>query len=193
MQHIYSINGLIPVIHETAFVHPSAVIIGDVIIGPRVYVGPLVSLRGDFGRIVMKEGANIQDNCTVHSDQNKDAIIEEDGHIGHGAILHSCVVKRNALIGMSAVVMDDAVIGEDSIVGAMAFVKAGMIVPAKSLVMGFPAKIIKSLSDDDIKSKMAGTHLYHQLVQRSKNTMQKVAPLREVELNRPRLTPKQIY
>src|SRR5699024_6826517 len=134
MENIYSIDGIVPVIHESAFVHPTAVIIGDVIIGPGVYVGPLASLRGDFGRIVMHEGSNIQDTCVVHGGPDSDTIIEVDGHIGHGAVLHGCTIKKNAMVGMNAVVMDGAVIGESSIVAAMAFVKAGMQVPARQLV-----------------------------------------------------------
>ena len=106
MENIYSIDGIIPVIHETAFVHPTAVIIGDVIIGPGVYVGPLASLRGDYGRIIMKEGSNIQDTCVIHGDGRQDTIVEEDGHIGHGAVIHGCVIGRNVLVGMNAVVMD---------------------------------------------------------------------------------------
>lgn len=193
MQNIYSIDGIIPVVHETAFVHPTAVLIGDVIIGPDVYIGPLASLRGDFGRIIMKEGSNIQDTCVIHGTPEQDTVVEVDGHIGHGAVLHGCTIGRNVLVGMNAVVMDQADVGADSIIGAMAFVKKGMVIPARSLVAGAPAKIVKALKDEDIKQKTLGTHMYQRLAQRSLDSMKKVEPLREVEENRARLTGDMIY
>ncbi|WP_269902192.1 phenylacetic acid degradation protein PaaY [Paenalcaligenes faecalis] len=193
MQNIYSIDGIIPVVHETAFVHPTAVLIGDVIIGPGVYIGPLASLRGDFGRIIMKEGSNIQDTCVIHGTPEQDTVVEVDGHIGHGAVLHGCTIGRNVLVGMNAVVMDQADVGADSIIGAMAFVKKGMVIPARSLVAGAPAKIVKALKDEDIKQKTLGTHMYQRLAQRSLDSMKKVEPLREVEENRARLTGDMIY
>lgn len=193
MQNIYSINGIVPVVHKTAYVHPTAVLIGDVIIGPGVYVGPLASLRGDFGRIVMKEGSNIQDSCVIHGTPEQDTVVEVDGHIGHGAVLHGCTIGRNVLVGMNAVVMDQCEVGADSIVGAMAFVKKGMVISERSLVAGAPAKVIKTLSDAEIKNKVLGTHMYQRLAQRSLNTMQQVEPLPEVEPNRPRLLPEDIY
>ena len=192
MENIYSIDGIIPVIHETAFVHPTAVIIGDVIIGPGVYVGPLASLRGDYGRIIMKEGSNIQDTCVIHGDGRQDTIVEEDGHIGHGAVIHGCVIGRNVLVGMNAVVMDEVHVGDYSIIGATAFVKAGMEIPPYSLVAGAPAKIIKTLTDDDLKHKVLGTHKYQRLARRSNKSLIRVQPLREVPNDRPRLTPEQI-
>lgn len=192
MDHIYAIDGIVPVIHESAFVHPTAVIIGDVIIGPGVYVGPMASLRGDFGRIVMKEGSNIQDTCVVHGDGRQDTIVEEDGHIGHGAVLHGCVIGRNVLVGMNAVVMDEVSVGANSIIGAMAFVKKGMMIPEYSLVAGVPAKIIKQLSDEDLRHKILGTHKYQRLARRSKDSLVRVQPLRELPADRPRLTPEQI-
>lgn len=193
MQHIYSINGIVPVVHETAYVHPTAVLIGDVIIGPGVYVGPLASLRGDFGRIIMKEGSNIQDTCVIHGTPEQDTLVDIDGHIGHGAVLHGCTIGRNVLVGMNAVVMDQCDIAADSIIGAMAFVKKGMVVPPRSLVAGAPAKVIKELSDAEIKNKQLGTHMYQRLAQRSLDTMLKVAPLRAVETDRARLRPEDIY
>lgn len=193
MQHIYSINGIVPVVHETAYVHPTAVLIGDVIIGPGVYIGPLASLRGDFGRIIMKEGSNIQDTCVIHGTPEQDTLVGIDGHIGHGAVLHGCTIGRNVLVGMNAVVMDQCDIAADSIIGAMAFVKKGMVVPPRSLVAGAPAKVIKELSDAEIKNKQLGTHMYQRLAQRSLDTMLKVAPLRAVETDRARLRPEDIY
>lgn len=193
MQHIYAIDGIVPVVHETAFVHPTAVLIGDVIIGPGVYIGPLASLRGDFGRIIMKEGSNIQDTCVIHGTPEQDTVVEVDGHVGHGAVLHGCTIGRNVLVGMNAVVMDQADVGADSIIGAMAFVKKGMVIPARSLVAGAPAKIIKELKGEEIKQKVLGTHMYQRLAQRSLATMERVEPLREVEPNRARLTGDLIY
>lgn len=193
MNHIYAIDGIVPVVHETAFVHPTAVLIGDVIIGPGVYIGPLASLRGDFGRIIMKEGSNIQDTCVIHGTPEQDTVVEVDGHIGHGAVLHGCTIGKNVLVGMNAVVMDQADVGANSIIGAMAFVKKGMLIPERSLVAGAPAKIIKTLTDTEIDHKRLGTHMYQRLAQRSLATMEKVTPLRQVEPNRPRLTPDMIY
>lgn len=188
MFHVYAIDGIVPVIDPTAFVHPTAVLIGDVVVGPGVYVGPLASLRGDFGRIVMKRGSNIQDACVVHGTHENETIIDEDGHVGHGAVLHGCIVGRNAMVGMNAVVMDAAHIGESSIVGAMAFVKAGMIVPPRQLLMGSPARIVRELSDADIERKSYGTRQYQRLTTRSLATMQRVTPLQAEEEGRIRLT-----
>lgn len=184
---VYAINGITPVIDPTAYVHPTAVLIGDVIIGPRCYVGPAACLRGDFGRLVLKEGANIQDTCVMHGFPNSDTIVEEDGHIGHGAVLHGCVVKRNALVGMNAVVMDGAVVGESAMVAAMAFVKAKFEVPDRTLVAGSPAKIIRELSEAEISWKSAGTRQYQDLAVRSLATMEEVDALTEVEPDRKRL------
>jgi phenylacetic acid degradation protein len=139
MAHVYAIDGLRPVIAPGAFVHPAAVLIGDVIVGPGCYVGPGASLRGDFGRLILEPGSNVQDNCVMHGFPGKDCVIEADGHVGHGAILHGCRIGRNALVGMNAVIMDGAAIGEDSIVAALAFVKAGFEVPPRTLVGGIRA------------------------------------------------------
>jgi len=190
MLKVYAIDGITPVVDPTAFVHPTAVLIGDVIVGPGAYVGPLASLRGDFGRIVMGPGSNVQDGCVLHGIAQQDTIIEADGHIGHAAVLHGCHIGRNALVGMNAVVMDGARIGEDSIVGAMAFVKAGMEIPPRSLVTGAPARVVKELSDRQIAEKHYGTRQYQRLTQRCLATLQEVEPLREVETDRPRLTPE---
>lgn len=188
MFKVYAINGIIPVVDPSAYVHPSAVLVGDVIIGPGVYVGPLASLRGDFGRIIMKEGSNIQDTCVVHSVAENDTLIEVDGHIGHGAVLHGCTIERNAMVGMNAVVMDQAVVGENSIVAAMAFVKAGLVIPPNSLVVGAPARILRQLSEADRANKEWGTRQYQLLTTRSLQTMQAVAPLAHPEVNRRRLS-----
>ena len=123
---VYAIDGIVPVVDPSAYVHPSAVLIGDVHIGPRAYIGPCASLRGDFGRLFIGPGANVQDCCVMHGFPGSDTIVEEDGHIGHGAILHGCIVRRNGMVGMNAVVMDKAVVGESAIVAAQSFVKAGL-------------------------------------------------------------------
>ncbi len=184
---VYALGGVTPVIDPTAFVHPTAVLIGDVIIGPRCYVGPLACLRGDFGRLIMEEGANLQDTCVVHGFPGSDTVIEVDGHIGHGAVIHGARIGRNALVGMNSVVMDGAVIGESSIVAAMSFVKTGMQVPPKSLVMGMPARIVRTLSDEEIKWKSRGTAEYQQLAVRCMQEMVEVDALLAVEPDRKRL------
>ncbi|QGW81214.1 phenylacetic acid degradation protein PaaY [Variovorax paradoxus] len=183
----YSIDGVIPVVDPTAYVHPSAVLIGDVIVGANCYVGPCASLRGDFGRIVLEEGSNVQDHCCIHGFPDQDTVVEVNGHIGHGAILHSCIVRRDALVGMNAVVMDEAEIGEQAIVAACAFVPAGMKVPARSLVAGIPAKVKKMLSEEEIAWKLEGTQTYQALTVRSLASLHEVAPLRQMEPGRPRL------
>ncbi|MFC7517399.1 phenylacetic acid degradation protein PaaY [Herbaspirillum sp. GCM10030257] len=183
----YAIEGVVPVVDPTAYVHPSAVLIGDVIVGPDCYIGPCASLRGDFGRIVLHRGANVQDTCVVHGFPSADTVVEENGHIGHGAVLHSCVVRRDALVGMNAVVMDEAEIGEKAIVAASAFVRAGMKIPPRSLVAGVPAKVIRDLSEEEIKWKLEGTLTYQDLTRRCLATMQEVHPLTVVEADRPRL------
>lgn len=187
MLQVYAIDGVTPVVHPTAYVHPSAVLIGDVIIGPRCYIGPLASLRGDFGRIIINEGANIQDACVLHGFMDSDTVVDVDGHIGHGAVLHGCRIEHDAMVGMNAVIMDDAVIGESSFVGASSFVRAGMVVPPRSLVLGTPGKVVRLLRDDEIAWKRQGTMQYHELTERSMRTMRAVTPLPQVEENRPRV------
>ncbi len=184
---VYAIEGVVPVIHPTAFVHPTAVLIGDVIIGPGCYVGPNACLRGDFGRLIMEEGANLQDTCVVHGFPGSDTVIEVDGHIGHGAVIHGARIGRNALVGMNAVVMDTAVIGESAIVAAMAFVKTGMQVPPKSLVVGAPARVVRELTDKEMAWKRKGTLEYQKLAVQCLREMEEVAPLTEVEPDRRRL------
>lgn len=184
---IYEINGVRPVVHPTAYVHPSAVLIGDVIVGPRCYVGPLASLRGDFGRLILEEGANVQDTCVMHGFPEDDTVIEADGHIGHGAVLHGCRIGRNAMVGMNAVVMDKAVVGAESIVAAMSFVRAGMVIAPRSMVMGMPAKVVRSVTDEEVAWKSFGTRQYHELTVRSLETMREVEALTEVESGRKRI------
>ena len=183
----YAIEGVIPVVDPTAYVHPTAVLIGDVIVGPRCYVGPCASLRGDFGRIVLQAGANVQDTCVIHGFPLQDTLVEENGHIGHGAVLHSCIVRRDALVGMNAVVMDEAEIGAESFVAACAFVPAGMKVPPRSLVAGMPAKVKRELSEKEVAWKLDGTLTYQELARRCLDSMIEVQPLAAIEAARPRL------
>jgi len=183
----YEFEGLVPVVDPTAYVHPTAVLIGDVIVGPGVYVGPLASLRGDFGRLILERGANLQDCCVMHGYCDVDTVVEEDGHIGHGAILHGCVVGRNALVGMNAVVMDGARIGEGSIVAAHSFVRVGFQGEDRKLLVGSPAKAIRDVSDQDLHWKGLNTREYQALARRSAVTMHEVTPLTAVEADRPRL------
>ena len=183
----YAIDGVIPVVDPTAYVHPSAVLIGDVIVGPGCYVGPCASLRGDYGRIVLDEGVNVQDNCVMHGFPGHDTVVERNGHIGHGAILHSCMVRRDAMVGMNAVVMDDAEIGEQSIVAACAFVPAGMMVPPRTLVAGMPAKVRRELNPEEVAWKLEGTRTYQDLTRRCLQSLREVAPLHVAERDRPQL------
>ena len=186
MLKVYAIDGIVPVVHPDAFVHPSAQLIGDVIVGPGVYVGPCACLRGDFGRIVIEQGANVQDCCILHAFPDRDLVVEVDGHIGHGAVLHGCVVRKNAMVGINSVVNDNAVVGESSIVGAMAFVKAGFEVPPRSLVLGVPGKVVRELSADELAWKREATRQYQELALRSLATMKEAAALTEVEAKRAR-------
>ena len=183
----YSIEGVVPVIDPNAYVHPTAVLIGDVIVGPNCYVGPCASLRGDMGRVVLRAGANVQDTCVIHGFPGADTVVEENGHIGHGAVLHGCVVRHDALVGMNAVVMDEAEIGEQSMVAACAFVRAGTKVPGRSLIAGIPAKVLRQLTDDEIAWKLQGTLTYQDLTRRCLVSMEETQPLTEAEANRPRV------
>jgi phenylacetic acid degradation protein len=187
MLQVYSIDDITPVVSESAYVHPSAVLIGDVIVGAGCYVGPHASLRGDMGRIIMQEGSNLQDGCCMHSFPGKDAIVETNGHVGHGAVLHGCCIGRNAMVGMNSVVMDGAVVGESSIVAAMSFVKANQIIPPYSLAMGTPAQILRELTEQELAWKREGTEIYQQLTKRCFQTIAPREPLRQVEPERKRV------
>lgn len=188
----YSIDGLIPVVHETAYVHPTAVLIGDVEIGPACYIGPNASLRADFGRIEIHEGANVQDTCVVHGFPASVTIVERNGHIGHGAVLHGCVIRHDALVGMNAVVMDEAEIGAYSIVAACAFVRGGQKIPERSLIAGLPAKIMRELTPEELSWKLEGTQTYQNLTLRCHATLQEVTPLQCAEPNRKRLAASEL-
>jgi phenylacetic acid degradation protein len=180
----YSFDGLVPVIDPTAYVHASAVLIGDVIVGPGCYVGPCASLRGDFGQIVLEAGANVQDGCVLHSFPGAQVLVEADGHIGHGAVLHGCVVRRDAMVGMKAVIMDGAEIGAQAMVAACAFVAAGTRVPPRALAAGLPAQVRRQLTDEEVARKQGGTRLYQELAQRALATSRPVEPLAQPEPGR---------
>lgn len=183
----YEIDGLRPVVDPTAYVHPTAVLIGDVVVGPGAYIGPCASLRGDFGRIVLKIGCNVQDTCVVHGFPASDTLLEDNAHIGHGAVLHGCVVRADALVGMNAVVMDEAEIGAGAFVAASAFVRAGLKVPARSLAAGVPAKVLRELTDQELGWKREGTATYQRLTERCLATMKECDPLAAEEPGRKRL------
>jgi phenylacetic acid degradation protein len=183
----YEIDGLRPVVDPTAYVHPTAVLIGDVVVGPGAYIGPCASLRGDFGRIVLKSGCNVQDTCVIHGFPASDTLLEDNAHIGHGAVLHGCLVRADALVGMNAVVMDEAEVGPGAFVAASAFVRAGLKVPARSLAAGVPAKILRELSDQELTWKREGTASYQRLTERCLATMKECDPLAAEEPDRKRL------
>jgi phenylacetic acid degradation protein len=183
---VYSFEGVTPVIDPLAFVHPAAVLIGDVIVGPRCYVGAGAVMRGDFGRIVLEEGANLQDNCIAHSLPDFDCVMEVDSHIGHGAVIHACRIGRGALVGIHAVVMDRAIVGERAIVAALSFVKVGARIPPQVLAAGVPAKVVRELSEDDLRGKHAGTLLYQELASRCLAGIRAVPPLSAPESGRSR-------
>jgi phenylacetic acid degradation protein len=187
MPQVYAIDGIVPVVHPSAFVHESAVLIGDVIVGARAYVGPCACLRGDFGRIVVEEGANIQDTCMLHGFPGKDTVVGAEATIGHGAVLHGCVIGRGALVGMNAVVNDNAEVGEDAMVAAMAFVKAEGRIPARSLAAGIPARVLRELSAEEIDWKKDNMLLYQKLAERSARTLQRVEALTAPEPGRKRI------
>lgn len=185
---VYAFEGIVPVVDPTTFLHPTAVLIGDVIIGPRCYIGPGASLRGDFGRIVVEGDASIQDNCTLHSGAGSDCIVGRGCTVGHGAVLHGCTLGENVLVGINAVVLDEAHIGDESLIAAMALVKNDMQVPAQSLVAGNPARIIRALDPASIIWRNDGDGEYQRLADRSLAALVECDPLSEVEPNRPRNT-----
>ncbi len=181
----YSFKGFIPVVHPSSFVHPQAAVTGNVIIGKDVYVGPGAAIRGDWGGIVIEDGCNVQENCTIHMFPGITITLKEGAHIGHGAIVHGANVGRNVLVGMNAVLMDEAEIGDESIIGAMTFVAAKTIIPARSLVVGNPGKVIKQVSDEMIAWKTKGTRLYQMLPYDCHASLLQCEPLSELPADRP--------
>ena len=176
MAKLYVFEGRNPIVDHTAFVHPEAVLIGDVRIGPGCYVGPCACLRGDFGRIRLEAGAVVQDTCVIHTFPGEEAIIEASGLLGHGAVIHGCTIQRNALVGINAVVMDQAVVGENALVAVGALVPAGKEIPAGTLAVGVPVKILRRLTEDELAKKLEGIRLYQTLAVRSLKTMRPFEP-----------------
>ena len=181
---IYEFNGYKPVIDTSSFVHKEATIIGNVIIGKKVYIGPGASIRGDWGKITIKDGCNVQDNCTIHIFPGKDVILEENAHIGHGAIVHGANIGKNTLVGMNSVIMDDCNIGDECIIGALCFIKGEMNIPNRKIVVGNPAIIKGEVSDEMISWKTKGTELYKDLPNECYALMKECEPLKEIEKNR---------
>lgn len=182
---IYKFKDFTPVVHESSFVHSLAAVTGNVIIGKNCYVGPGAAIRGDWGQIILEDGVNVQENCTVHMFPGKSITLRESAHVGHGAVIHGAQLGHNVLIGMNTVIMDDAEIGDESIIGAMSFVKANTKIPARSLVVGNPAKVIRQVSDEMIAWKTKGTQLYQQLPKDCHEALEAVEPLREIPDNLP--------
>lgn len=181
----YSFKGFVPVVHPSAFVHPQAAVTGNVIIGRDVYIGPGAALRGDWGGIVVEDGCNVQENCTIHMFPGVTVTLKESAHIGHGAIIHGATIGKNVLVGMNAVIMDEVEIGDESIIGALSFVAANTKIPPRSLVVGNPGKVIKQVSDEMIDWKTRGTKLYQSLPGDCYTTLQQCEPLRELPADRP--------
>jgi len=182
---IYEFNGFKPVVHPTAFVHPQAAVTGNVIIGADVYVGPGAAIRGDWGKIIINDGCNVQENCTIHMFPGTTVTLHEGAHIGHGAIIHGATIGKNSLVGMNSVIMDDVIIEEECIIGALCFVPAKMEIEKRSLVVGNPAKVVKQVSDEMMAWKTKGTQLYQALPKECHETLKPCEPLIREEENRP--------
>ncbi|MBN9061833.1 MAG: phenylacetic acid degradation protein PaaY [Rhizobiales bacterium 65-9] len=184
----YAFEGIRPVVHPTSFLHPTASLIGDVIVGPGCYIGAGASLRGDFGRVIVEGDSSVQENCTLHTGAGSDCVIKRGATIGHGSIVHGATVGENALIGMNAVVLDDAVIGEESLVGALSLVKSDMRAPPRSLIAGNPAKVVREVPPDAVSWKNDGEGEYQRLARRSLTDFVACEPLAEAEPDRPRVS-----
>lgn len=185
---IYSLNGITPIVEEGAFVHPDAILIGDVFVMSGAYVAPMATMRGDFGRLILGKGSNLQEHCCMHGFPGTDAVVEENGHIGHGSILHGCTVKKNALIGMNSTILDNATIGENTIIGAGSLVTANSNIAPYSLAVGSPAKVIRELREDEVKWKSEGTEQYQMLTSIYPDSMVETKAETLLDFDRPRLT-----
>ncbi len=186
MANIFEFNGYKPVVHESSFVHPNATVTGNVIIGKDVYIGPGAAIRGDWGEIIIEDGCNVQESCTIHMFPGTTVTLKKGAHIGHGAIIHGATVGENVLVGMNAVLMDDAIIGDGCIIGALSFIPANTEIPSRKIVVGNPYKIVKDVSDDMLAWKTKGTELYQQLPQECFDTLKPCEPLRKIPTDRPK-------
>ena len=184
MSNVFEFEGIRPVVHESSFVHPNATVTGNVIIGRDVYVGPGAAIRGDFGAVIVEDGCNVQESCTVHMFPGVTVVLEAGAHVGHGAVIHGARIGRNALVGMNAVVMDGAVVGAGCIVGALTFVPAEMVIPERKVVVGNPARVVKDVSDEMLAWKTEGTAIYQALPARLHRSLRPCEPLREPEPGR---------
>jgi phenylacetic acid degradation protein len=184
MANVFEFDGFIPVVHESSFIHPNATVTGNVIIGKDVYIGPGAAVRGDWGEIIIEDGCNVQENCTIHMFPGVTVTLHQGAHIGHGAIIHGASIGRNCLVGMNAVIMDRVQVGDESIVGALAFVAADSVIPPRSVVVGNPAKVVKQVSDEMLAWKSEGTAIYQRLPKDCQETLRPVEPLRTVPVNR---------
>jgi phenylacetic acid degradation protein len=189
---IYEFDGCRPVIHDTAFIHPQACVTGNVVIGAKVYVGPCAAIRGDWGRIIIEDGCNVQENCTIHMFPGVTVVLKEAAHIGHGAVIHGATIGKNCLVGMNAVIMDNVQLGDESIVGALSFIKADEVFDKRSLIVGNPAKRIKEVTDEMMAWKTEGTKLYQQLPAAMFASWKECEPLRDAGLQK-QITPGKKY
>lgn len=187
MANIFEFDGYKPVIHRSAFIHPNATVTGNVSIGRDVYIGPGAAIRGDWGQIIIEDGCNVQENCTIHMFPGTTVLLKEGAHIGHGAVIHGAIIGKNVLVGMNSVVMDNVVIGDNCVIGALCFVPADMEIPERKVVVGNPAKIVKDVSDEMIAWKTKGTALYQQLPADCYRSLKPCEPLRRM----PAYLPKQ--
>lgn len=190
---IYEFEGYRPVIHDTAFIHPQACVTGNVVIGVKVYVGPGAAIRGDWGRIMIEDGCNVQENCTIHMFPGTTVLLKEAAHIGHGAVIHGANIGKNCLVGMNAVIMDNVVLGDECVVGALSFIKADEVFESRSLIVGNPAKKIKEVTDEMMQWKTEGTKLYQQLPFDMASSWQTCEPLRDIKLQKPQAQGKNYF
>ena len=182
---VYSFKGFIPVVHESSFIHPQAAVTGNVLIGRNCYIGPGAAIRGDWGKIIVEDGCNVQENCTIHMFPGMTVLLKENAHIGHGAVIHGATIGKNCLVGMNSVIMDNVELGDESIVGALTFIKEGEKIPSRSLVAGNPGKIIKQVNDEMIAWKTKGTELYQTLPKDMFEQSQLCEPLKEIPIDQP--------
>ena len=182
---IYTFKGFTPVVHESSYIHPLSAVTGNVVIGKHCYIGPGAAIRGDWGKIIIEDGCNVQENCTIHMFPGVTVLLKENAHIGHGAIVHGATIGKNCLVGMNSVIMDDVELGDESIVGALTFIREGEIIPFRSIVAGNPGKIIKKVTDEMITWKTQGTQLYQSLPREMFEHCHPVEPLREIPINQP--------